>query len=217
MKFKDPATGEVFHTIRQAVQNHCSFRCNDRVCPYWESAGCVGMLKRYTVDNPHEAASLMGYEVVEDEPSEDTGQLKDKDCHTCGYFENKERCGSCIATINITGERTSEPSNWIPKKEANMDKPNQQPKADQGKPHPSWVPVALIEGVMAVREHGTKKYGDPDNWKQVEPDRYHQAMLRHILAAWNDPYKIDPESGLPHIAHVATNIGFLLEMEEEKK
>lgn len=102
--------------------------------------------------------------------------------------------------------------------EANMDKPDQQAKADQGKPHPSYVPVALIEGVMAVREAGTKKYGgDPDNWKQVEPDRYHQAMLRHILAAWNDPYKIDPESGLPHIAHVATNIGFLLEMKEEKK
>ena len=67
MKFRNPETGEVFHTIRQAVQNHCSFHCNDRVCPYWESAGCVGMLKRYTEDNPHEAARLMGYEVVEDE------------------------------------------------------------------------------------------------------------------------------------------------------
>lgn len=74
----------------------------------------------------------------------------------------------------------------------------QEAKADQGKPHPSWVPVALIEGVMAVREYGNQKYHDPDNWKQVEPERYHQAMLRHILAAWNDPYKIDPESGLPH-------------------
>ena len=94
---------------------------------------------------------------------------------------------------------------------------NQQAKADAGKPHPSYVPVALIEGVMAVREIGTKKYGDPDNWKQVEPERYHQAMLRHILAAWNDPYKIDPESGLPHIAHVETNIAFLLEMKEERK
>ena len=93
----------------------------------------------------------------------------------------------------------------------------QQAKADQGKPHPSYVPVALIEGVMAVREYGNQKYHDPDNWKQVEPERYHQAMLRHILAAWNDPYKIDPESGLPHIAHVATNIGFLLEMKEEKE
>ena len=29
MKFKDSATEEVFHTIRQAVQNHCSFHCND--------------------------------------------------------------------------------------------------------------------------------------------------------------------------------------------
>ena len=67
MKFKDSATEEVFHTIRQAVQNYCSFHCNDRVCPYWENAGCVGMLKRYTVDNPHEAARLMGYEVVEDD------------------------------------------------------------------------------------------------------------------------------------------------------
>lgn len=67
MKFRNPETGEVFNTIKQAVQNHCSFHCNSRACPYWESAGCVGMLKRYTVDNPHEAASLMGLEVVEDE------------------------------------------------------------------------------------------------------------------------------------------------------
>lgn len=93
---------------------------------------------------------------------------------------------------------------------------NQQAKADQGKPHPSLVPVALIEGVMAVREYGNRKYHDPDNWKTVEPDRYHQAMLRHILAAWNDPYKVDPESGLLHIQHVACNIAFLLEMKKEE-
>lgn len=94
---------------------------------------------------------------------------------------------------------------------------NQQAKADAGKPCPSLCPVSLIEAVTAVRMFGLQKYHDPDNWKQVELERYHQAMLRHILAAWNDPYKIDPESGLPHIAHVATNIAFLLEMKEEKK
>ena len=38
--------------------------------------------------------------------------------------------------------------------DADMDKPGQQAKADQGKPHPSYVPVALIEGVMAVRDYG---------------------------------------------------------------
>lgn len=93
----------------------------------------------------------------------------------------------------------------------------QQAKADQGKPRPSLCPVSLIEAVTAVRMFGLQKYHDPDNWRQVEPERYHQAMLRHILAAWNDPYKVDPESGLLHIQHVACNIAFLLEMKEEKK
>ena len=95
------------------------------------------------------------------------------------------------------------------------EKAPQQAKADQGKPHPSWVPVALIEGVMAVREEGTKKYGDPDNWRQVEPSRYHQALLRHILMAWNDPYKRDPESGLLALEHAACNVAFLLEFYKE--
>ena len=49
---------------------------------------------------------------------------------------------------------------------------DQQAKSDAGKPHPSYVPVSLINAVMAVREHGNRKYGDPDNWKQVEPERY---------------------------------------------
>ena len=94
---------------------------------------------------------------------------------------------------------------------------DQQAKADQGKPCPSLCPVSLIDAVTAVRMFGLKKYHDPDSWKQVEPERYHQAMLRHILAAWNDPYKVDPESGLLHLAHAACNIAFLLEMKKEEE
>ena len=58
--------------------------------------------------------------------------------------------------------------------EANMDKPDQLAKADQGKPHPSYVPVALIDGVMAVREIGTKKYGaltTGSRWSQSDTIR----------------------------------------------
>ena len=119
--------------------------------------------------------------------------------------------------MSITGETMQWTSTQIPYTElSNINsEDDQQAKADQGKPCPSLCPVSLIEAVTAVRMYGTQKYGDPDNWKQVETGRYHQAMLRHILAAWNDPYKIDPESGLPHIAHVATNIAFLLEMKNE--
>ena len=114
MKFKDPATGEVFHTIRQAVQNHCSFHCNDRVCPYWESAGCVGMLKRYTVDNPHEAARLMGYEVVE-ERYDSSG--------TCGICEKSIPNGYDGDIIcSITG-KSGKSEDKCKLEEANMDKP----------------------------------------------------------------------------------------------
>ena len=88
-------------------------------------------------------------------------------------------------------------------------------KADAGKPHPSYVPVALIKAVMAVREYGTAKYGDPDNWRRVEPEQYHEALLRHVLAIWHDPWAVDPESGLQHLWHMACNIAFLIELEQE--
>lgn len=88
-------------------------------------------------------------------------------------------------------------------------------KADNGKPHPSYVPVEIIEAVMRVREYGNKKYHDPENWKTVEPERYHEALLRHVLRAWNDPYAVDPESGLLHLEHIATNIAFLLALRKD--
>lgn len=44
--------------------------------------------------------------------------------------------------------------------------------------------------------------------------RYHEALLRHILKAWTDPYAVDPESGLLHIEHAACNIAFLLAQKE---
>ena len=94
---------------------------------------------------------------------------------------------------------------------------DQQPKTDQGKPHPSYCPVELIKGVVAVREHGTAKYGDPENWRKVEPERYHEAILRHVLEIWEDPFAVDPDSGLYHLQHIATNIGFLLQMRKEGK
>ena len=89
----------------------------------------------------------------------------------------------------------------------------QQAKADQGKPCPSLCPVSLIEAVTAVRMFGLQKYHDPDNWKQVEPERYRDALYRHWLAYLKGE-KYDQESGLPHLWHLACNAAFLIEMEE---
>lgn len=100
-------------------------------------------------------------------------------------------------------------------KEANMDKPtnnDQQAKADAGKPRPTLTPVSLIDAVTAVRMYGNAKYHDPENWRQVEPQRYRDALYRHWLAYLKGE-KIDLESGLPHLWHLATNAAFLIEME----
>jgi hypothetical protein len=88
-------------------------------------------------------------------------------------------------------------------------------KADSGKPHPSYVSPKLIKATMAIREFGTRKYGDPNNWRNVSADRYHEALLRHVLEMWEDPYAIDPESGYPHLFHCACNINFLCDMMDD--
>lgn len=88
-------------------------------------------------------------------------------------------------------------------------------KADQGKPRPTLVPVSLIKAVTAVREYGTAKYHDPENWRKVEAQRYRDALYRHWIE-YLDGKERDPESGLPHLWHLACNAAFLIEMEGEQ-
>lgn len=91
---------------------------------------------------------------------------------------------------------------------------SQTAKADAGKVRPTLVPPSLIWAVAAIREYGCRKYHDPENWRGVEPDRYRAALYRHWLA-YLEGEKRDPESGLPHLWHIACNAAFLIEMEEK--
>lgn len=95
----------------------------------------------------------------------------------------------------------------------------QSAKADAGKPRLTLVPRKIIWAIASIRMYGNAKYpdGGPDNWKRVEPQRYRDAAFRHFLAYLDDPKGVDEESGLPHIWHLATNIAFLIEMEDKDK
>lgn len=88
-------------------------------------------------------------------------------------------------------------------------------KDTDGKPRPCLVPVSLMKAVTAVREYGTKKYKSPDNWKTVEKFDFQNALYRHWLAYLDGDW-IDEESGLPHLWHLACNVAFLIELEEEE-
>ena len=90
----------------------------------------------------------------------------------------------------------------------------QEAKADAGKPQLTLVPRAILPAIARVREYGCKKYGDPDNWKQVDVQRYRDAAFRHFAAYLDDPQGTDEESRLPHLWHLACNVAFLCELEE---
>ena len=92
---------------------------------------------------------------------------------------------------------------------------DQNIKADAGKIRPSLVPVGLIRAVARVREYGVNKYGKKESWREVEPERYRDAMYRHLLSYIENPISVDKESGLPHLWHLACNAAFLIELETE--
>lgn len=87
-------------------------------------------------------------------------------------------------------------------------------KYDSGKLHLSYVPSALIYAVAYIREYGNAKYHDPNNWLDVEWQRYYEALLRHVELFKADPKGYDDESGLPHLWHIACNVAFLCHMLE---
>ena len=94
---------------------------------------------------------------------------------------------------------------------------DQSAKADAGKLDLTLVPRQIIWDIAEVRRYGNQKYGDPDNWKQVKPERYRAAAFRHFLAYLDEPDGVDQESGISHLAHLACNIAFLCEMEKQSE
>ncbi|UXN05240.1 dATP/dGTP diphosphohydrolase domain-containing protein [Bartonella sp. HY761] len=91
---------------------------------------------------------------------------------------------------------------------------NSATKHDSGKPRLDLLPVEPLLQIAKVLAFGAQKYGD-HNWRSQTDGgfvwgRLYAATLRHLFAFWNGE-DLDAESGLPHLAHAACNIIFLLE------
>lgn len=96
-----------------------------------------------------------------------------------------------------------------------MDKITDGLKHDGGKPRLALVPSAIIRAVGRVMTHGAEKYGK-NSYRDVDPERYRHALMRHICEWLDDPYGVDKDSGLPHLEHIACNVAFLLELDKPK-
>lgn len=89
-------------------------------------------------------------------------------------------------------------------------------KFDTGKLPFDLLPVVATEQVVGVLGYGASKYG-AENWRNLEDPmrRYYAAAQRHLFA-WKRGEILDPESGLPHLAHAACSLMFLLDLEQGK-
>lgn len=73
------------------------------------------------------------------------------------------------------------------------------------------IPPVAMELTAWVHKHGAEKYG-PYNWRKskVCATTYVAAIMRH-LNAFRDGEDLDPESGLPHLAHIGASVNILLD------
>lgn len=87
-------------------------------------------------------------------------------------------------------------------------------KDDTGKLEWHLMPWNALREVVRVLMYGKSKYGE-NNWRYLDkPDRrYLNAAIRHLEAHMSGEYQ-DPESGLPHLAHAACSLLFLLAFRE---
>lgn len=91
MKFRSK-TGKDALTIDEALQQFCDSKEDCDYCelrePVQKYKGAKSPCHEYARANPHEAARLMGYEVVEDEPVGNPDQVKDD--HFRGVTKKEE-------------------------------------------------------------------------------------------------------------------------------
>lgn len=84
---------------------------------------------------------------------------------------------------------------------------------DDGKVPITMTPKSLVEAVAKVLHFGSKKY-KPNNWRAGSSwTRFANSVFRHLYQ-WLEGETYDPESGLNHLYHAATNIAFLIEWEK---
>lgn len=82
---------------------------------------------------------------------------------------------------------------------------------DQNKTQWDLLPMEAIEPIVKVLEFGAAKYS-ANNWRVGEGFKFSRVLnsMRRHLYAYIKGQDNDPESGLPHLAHIGCNVMFLL-------
>ena len=88
--------------------------------------------------------------------------------------------------------------------------------------HPEYrwdlLPFEPLENLVEILTYGAKKY-ESNNWQKVEPLRYFDALIRHLLEDWIRKEDNDQESKKGHAKHMHCNAMFLdwIKTQKEKE
>jgi hypothetical protein len=116
-------------------------------------------------------------------------------------------CGACV-----------EYSNWLHKESLTID--SLASHFDSGKLDILLLPNSGIEGIVRVFQRNTKEHGgkyDRFNWRKgIYWSKLCASLLRHTYRILAGEF-IDPESGEPHVYHIAANAVMLGELMQTHK
>lgn len=85
-------------------------------------------------------------------------------------------------------------------------------KFDANKVSFALIPWEAVKAVAQVLNYGAKKYA-PRNWELgMDWSRPYDGAIRHLTAWWGGEDK-DPDTGMSHLWHCATNLFFLITYE----
>ncbi|GJE13666.1 dATP/dGTP diphosphohydrolase domain-containing protein [Methylobacterium longum] len=85
-------------------------------------------------------------------------------------------------------------------------------KDDAGKDPWDLAPWDAFRAIVGVLAFGACKYA-PRNWEQgMAWSRLYAAAVRHLTAWWGGE-RVDPETGLSHLAHAGCCVCFLIAFE----
>jgi hypothetical protein len=92
--------------------------------------------------------------------------------------------------------------------------PDVKREAGNKKPQLVLMPPIAEELTCKVMSFGAERYG-PWNWRAsgVDVATYISAIKRHLAAIHNGEW-LDPDSGLPHMAHVAASACIVLDADD---
>lgn len=176
MEFRNSDTGEVALTIDQALEQFCDSKQDCDYCelrePVQQYKGTRYPCHQYVRANQQEAARLMGYEVVEDEP--------EKTCDSCKHYKGNKVCGFKDFAIQITPEQGC--AVWKPKEEANMDKPLKDWTLGELKEYCYKAPHDCIGCKVKQGKNNCPFDGEPAKWDLDKKPRFTEREVERAKA-----------------------------------